>query len=277
MSAPEFKTLAVNNADHIATVAMNRADKSNALNPDMWREFREAFAWIAEQDDVRVVVVSGEGKNFTGGIDLSMMFGLTMEMGKIKCEGRKREFLNRFIQDLQDSFTCMAECRVPVIAAVQGACIGAGIDLITACDMRFCTEDAVFNVKEVDIGIAADVGTLQRLPKIVGDGLAREMAYTARNFTAEEAKDMHLVNRVYADQEALMAAVMAMAKDIAAKSPLAIVGTKEMLNYSRDHSVEDGLKYVATWNSAMLICDDTVEAMQAKMKKRTPEYDDLAS
>jgi enoyl-CoA hydratase len=161
-----------------------------------------------------------------------------------------------------------------VLAAIHGACIGGGVDLICACDMRYCSADAFFSIKEIDIGMTADVGTLQRLPKIIGDGMARELAYTGRKVTGEEAREIGLVNRVFASPDALQAGVMEIAATIAAKSPLSIRGIKEMIVYARDHSVADGLNYIATWNAAMLMSADLKEAMMAGMEKRTPKFRD---
>ena len=164
------------------------------------------------------------------------------------------------------------QCRKPVLAAIQGYCIGGAIDLIAACDMRYAAEDAQFSIKEIDMGMAADVGTLQRLPRIIGDGLLRELAYTGRMVAADEARAIGLVNRVFADQQTLLDGVMAIAQEIAAKSPIAIAGTKRMISYMRDHRIDDGLDYVATWNAAMLQSSDLRLAMTAHMTKQKPEF-----
>jgi enoyl-CoA hydratase len=185
-----------------------------------------------------------------------------------------RESLRRIILDLQDTLTSLERCRKPVLAAVHGACVGGGIDLICCADMRYCSADAWFTVKEVDIGMTADVGTLQRLPRLIGEGMARELAYTARKVAADEAKEMRLVNRVFESPEALRAGVRAVAAEIASKAPLAVRGVKEMITYARDHSVADGLNYIATWNAAMLMSADLQEAMMSSMSKRAPEFRD---
>ena len=168
----------------------------------------------------------------------------------------------------------MDNCRKPVIAAIQGYCIGGAIDLIAACDMRYSTLDAQFSIKEIDMGMAADVGTLQRLPRIIGDGMMRELAYTGRNVDGQEAKAIGLVNQTYTDQPSLMGGVFALAADIAAKSPVAIRATKEMIRYMRDHRVDDGLEYIATWNAAMLQSADLKVAMAAHMSKQKPDFAD---
>ncbi|MES2257168.1 MAG: crotonase/enoyl-CoA hydratase family protein [Pseudomonadota bacterium] len=268
-----YETLAVGLEQHIATVCLNRPDKANAMNLAMWQEIRRAFEWADATPEVRVVVLEGEGKLFTSGIDLQMMTGLGASIHN-DCDGRTRENLRRTILDLQDTLSSLERCRKPVLAAVHGACIGGGIDLITSADMRYCSSDAWFSVKEIDIGMTADVGTLQRLPRLIGEGMARELAYTGRKVDAAEAREMRLVNRVFDSRDALRAGVREIAATIAAKSPLSIRGCKEMITYARDHSVADGLNYIATWNAAMLMSNDLQEAMMANMGKRAPEFKD---
>ena len=257
----------------IAHLRLNRPAKANAIDREMWGELRVAFEWIDATPEARVAVISGGGAHFTSGIDLAMLAGVADEVDD-DCEARKREKLRRVILDLQDSLTSLERCRKPVIAAIHGACIGGGIDLICCADMRYCASDAIFSIKEIDMGMTADVGTLQRLPKLVGDGIARELAYTGRQFSAAEAREIGLVNRVFETPAALLDGVMKIAADIAAKSPLAIRGTKEMLLYARDHSVADGLNYIATWNAAMLMSADMQEAMMASMQKSKPAFRD---
>ena len=176
---------------------------------------------------------------------------------------------------MQEAFTTLEKARMPVIAAIQGACIGGGVDMICAADMRFCTANAFFNIKETELGITADVGTLQRIQHVMPSGLARELAYSSRNLGADEALTSGFVNKVYADQNEMLKAVRALASDIAKHSPLAVHGTKEMLNYSRDHSVQDSLNHMATWQSGMLRTTDTHEAMKASKEKRDPKFDNL--
>ena len=270
---PVFETLAVTLSDHVATVRLNRPEKANAMNAAMWQEIRQAFTWVDQMPEARVAVLLGEGKYFCAGIDLQMMMGLGSNIAD-DCDGRMREKLRRVILDLQDTLTSLERCRKPVLAAIAGGCIGGGIDLITCADMRYCASDAFFTIKEIDIGMVADVGTLQRLPKLVGQGITRELAYTGRQFDAAEAREIRLVNRVFDSREALYAGVQAIAATIAAKSPLSIRGTKEMLNYARDHNVADSLNYIATWNAAMLHSKDLTEAMSANMARRAPSFKD---
>jgi enoyl-CoA hydratase len=222
---------------------------------------------------VRVAVLCGAGRNFCSGIDLAMLMGIAPRIAH-RDAARSREALRRLILDLQDCLTSVERCRKPVLAAIHGACVGGAIDLVTCCDMRYASAEALFSVREVDVGMAADVGTLQRLPRLVPDGIARELAYTGRNFDAEEARRIGLVNRVFDTPEALAAGVGELARTIAAKSPLAIRGIKQMLDYGRDHSVADGLEHVATWNASMLLSDDLREAMTAMREKRAPHFDD---
>ncbi|WP_373187674.1 crotonase/enoyl-CoA hydratase family protein [Halopseudomonas sp.] len=269
---PEFQTLLVEQMASVAHVQLNRPEKINAMNALFWEEIITAFDWIDQTDSVRVVVISGAGKHFSAGIDLMMLAGAAGGMGSDI--GRNAETIRRNVLRLQASFNAVDQCRKPVIAAIHGYCIGGAIDLITACDMRYATADAHFSIKEIDMGMAADVGTLQRLPHLIGDGMMRELAYTGRGFDGAEAATMGLVNRTYTDHDKLLDGVMGIARDIAGKSPLAIRGTKEMIRYSRDHSVEDGLNYIATWNAAMLQSEDMKLAMAAHMAKKTAEFAD---
>ena len=255
----EYNAFRVELADKIAHVQINRPDKINAMNQDFWREIIEIFRWVDDTDEVRVVVLSGAGKHFSSGIDLMLLAQVGSQLGKDV--GRNADALRRKILK-------------PVLAAIQGYCLGGAIDLVSACDMRYSTADAQFSIKEIDIGMAADVGTLQRLPRIIGDGMMRELAYTGRMVDGEEARSIGLVNRTYADQAALMDGVFELARQIAAKSPIAIRGTKEMIRYMRDHRVDDGLEYVATWNAAMLQSADLRVAMAAHMAKQKPEFAD---
>jgi enoyl-CoA hydratase len=273
-NTPTLETLAISLDAHVATVRLNRPDKANAMNWAMWQDIRSAMQWADRTPEVRVVIVEGEGKHFTSGIDLTMMMGLQAQI-KDDCEGRSREKLRELVLELQDTLSSIDRCRKPVLAAIHGGCVGGGVDLISCTDMRYCSADAYFTIKEIDIGMVADVGTLQRLPKLIGNqGIVREMAFTGRKVLADEAQRIGLVNQVYESREALQAGVREMAALIASKSPLSIRGTKEMLNYSRDHSVADGLNYIATWNAAMLMSSDLTTAMMASMSKQTPQFKD---
>jgi enoyl-CoA hydratase len=261
--------LAIN--DGVAELRMNRPDRANSLNEQMWRELREAARELDAEPSVRVVVLIGNGKHFCSGIDLSMLAGFRDDTAE---PGRAAEALRRTIMDLQDVLSWFERCRKPVLAAISGACVGAGLDLAVACDLRYATADAQFVLKEVDMGLAADVGVLQRLPRIVGEGVAREMAYTCRPVSGTEAERLRLVNKCFETREELEKGVLELARELAAKSPLAMRGTKRAITYARDHSVADGLDQIATWNAGTLLSADLEEAVAAFGEKRTPRYAD---
>lgn len=270
---PEFTSLRLDLADGVLELTLDRPDKSNALDEGLWQALRAACEWADGEPAVRVVVLAGEGRHFCAGIDLDMLGGI-MQCIADPDEARRREKLRRLILDLQDCLSSLERCRKPVLAAIHGACLGGGVDLVTCCDMRYVSAGAHFAVREIDLGIVADVGTLQRLPRLIPEGLARELAYTGRTLAADEAVRCGLANAVHPDRDALLAAVRALAREIARKSPLAVRGTKEMLNYSRDHSVADGLNQVATWNAAMLLSADLNEALTALRERRLPRFPD---
>ena len=257
----------------IAHLAFNRPEKANSLNGEAWKEMKQTFLDLSHNPEVRVIVFSGEGKHWCAGIDLELLMSLA-QFQSIECEGRKREELRQFIYHLQSCINAIEECKKPVLAAIHNGCIGGGVDIATACDIRYCTEDAYFTVKEVDLGLVADIGTMQRLPKIIAPGMAYEMAYTGRKVYGQEAVKIGLANRTFTSKEQMLEEVMKIAKQIAAKSPLVIRGTKEMIQYTRDHSVEDGLKMMATYNAAFLLSNDLLESFQATMAKRKPEFKD---
>ena len=267
-----YETLTLAVKDHVAHIRLNRPDALNTMILPFWHDMVAVFDAIDHEPAARAVVISSSGRHFTAGLDLGVMQSFGDSEGDA---GRRGGRLRRSVLDLQESFSVIDRCRVPVIAAVQGACIGGGVDLVSACDIRLCSADAYFRIQEVNIGITADVGTLQRLPHLMPAGLVRELAYTGRPLSAEEAQGVGLVNSVHEDHEALLAAAMAMAAEIAAKSPLAIAGTKEMLNYARDHTIADGLNHIATWQAAMIQTDDVTRQMQANAAKTQAEFDDF--
>ncbi|NJN45829.1 MAG: crotonase/enoyl-CoA hydratase family protein [Candidatus Competibacteraceae bacterium] len=269
----EFSCLTVTIADHIAQVELNRPHKANALDKTLWYEIRDAMLKLDQTPEVRVIILNGAGKYFSAGIDFDLIMGVFAEVNALP-PGRKEERLRELIVDLQAAFTAVEACRKPVLAAVHGLCIGAGFDLIAACDMRYASTEARFSLKEVDLGIVADIGSLQRLPRLIGEGLVRELAFTGRDVSAAEAQAMGLVNRVFESPQQLMEGVRDIARNIAAKSPLTVRGIKQIMNYSRDHSVADGLNQVATWNSAMLLSEDSQEAVLAAAQKRIPQFED---
>jgi enoyl-CoA hydratase len=273
MNPPSFTALTLSLEQGIAEVRLNRPDKSNAMNEAMWQEIRQAFAWIDATPAARVAILSGAGKNFCAGIDLAMLGSIQQRIAHPD-GARSREALRCLILDLQDCITAIERCRKPLLAAIQGACIGGALDLVTCCDMRYATPDAIFSIKEIDLGMVADVGTLQRLPGLIGEGISRELAYTGRNVNAAEAEKIGLINRVFANHEALSTGVRQLARDIAAKSPLATRGLKEVMNYSRDHSLADGLNFVATWNAGVLLSGDLNECIAAQREGRATSFPD---
>lgn len=257
----------------IAVLAMNRPDKANGMTPDFWADLPRLMAALDRDETMRVAVIRGEGRHFTGGMDLAAFADIAKLFESEP--GRAAYAMRDTILRLQDAFNAIERARFPVIAEIHGACIGAGIDMITACDLRVASEDAYFSIEEIHIGMAADVGTLQRLPKLISPAIAAELAYTGRRFQADEAKAMGLVSQVLPDRAALADSAMQLARDIAAKSPLAIAGIKRNLAYARDHSVADGLDYIATWNAGMLRSAELMTAVQAKMAKTKATFADL--
>jgi enoyl-CoA hydratase len=260
---------------HVATLWLNNPDKRNAMNPDFWRELPVAMEALGADENVRAVVLAARGPHFTAGLDLKSMGG-TISGGDTEektSEVVLRLRLHGSIRRFQAAISAVADCPKPVIAAVQGYCIGGGIDLITACDVRLCSADTVFSVRETRIAIVADVGTLQRLPGIVGRGIAAELTLTGDDFGAERAQEINLVNGVLADASSTVKGAQAMAARMAHNSPLAVQGTKQVLRYCEGKSVEDGLEYVATWNAGFLQSDDLREAMLAFLQKREAKFE----
>ncbi len=269
-----YQSFSVEVSDYIAHVQFSRPEALNSMNKAFWLELPRCMQDIEANTDARVIVISSTGKHFSAGMDLGV-FSDPKSVPMSGDPGRMAENLRRVVLQLQDTLTSLEEVRLPVLAAVHGGCIGGALDLICAADSRYCTNDAYFTIKETELGMTADVGTLQRLPKLMPQGVVRELAYTGRKLSADEARSLGFVNEVYDDQEAMLEGVMTVARQIAANSPLAVTGCKEMLNYSRDHSVEDSLKYMATWQAGMFRPGDMMKTFQAKAQKQTPEYEGL--
>ncbi|MGH1493954.1 MAG: crotonase/enoyl-CoA hydratase family protein [Acidimicrobiales bacterium] len=268
----------------VAHVRMNRPQRSNSMIPAFWNELPQIVDELSSSGSVRAMVLSGEGKHFCSGMDLEVFTndeaigdpsGGESEGSKPGHRSRRNERFRSTAMKLQDTFSAMERARMPVLAAIQGACVGGAIDMITACDMRYATEKAFFSIQEINIGMTADVGTLQRMPKLVAEGIVRELAYTGRRWSAAEAKAAGFVNEIYPDQETMIDAVMGVASEIADKSPMAVWGTKQTMHYTRDHGIADGLEYIANWNAAMFDTDDMAEAFKAQMENRAADFPDL--
>ena len=269
MSSTKYKSFEVDISDHVANLVLSRPDELNTMSRDFWVELGDVLEEINKNSEVRVVVMSSTGKHFCAGMDLSAFSNGVDNIPDEKKPDHARigEAVYRVAKELQGYITSLEKIRVPVIAAIHGGCIGGAVDLVTACDIRLASKDAFFCIQEINIGMAADVGTLQRLPKIIPDSKMREMAYTGRRMYADEAKETGLVSDTYESQEEMLAAANELAKVIASKSPVAIYGLKAVMNYSRDHSVSEGLEYNALWSGAMLSQKDMTEAITANMEK----------
>ncbi|XP_017100793.2 delta(3,5)-Delta(2,4)-dienoyl-CoA isomerase, mitochondrial [Drosophila bipectinata] len=264
-----FKTLVISTPKpFVFHVELHRPTKLNALNKQMWMEIKECFEGLSTNPDCRAIVVSAAGKHFTAGIDLNDMMNLGQQLAETDDVARKGVIMERMIRLYQDSISSLEQCPKPVITAVHKACIGAGVDLITSADIRYCTDDAYFQVKEVEIGMAADVGTLQRLPKAVGSqSLARELCFTGRRFEAAEAHSSGLVSRVFPDKESLLSGALALAENIASKSPIAVQTTKQSMTYSLEHTNQQGLDHIRLINKLNLQSEDFAQAVAAQLTK----------
>lgn len=264
-----YEVFEVEREAHVATLWLANPERRNAMGPAFWEELPRVMDELAADDAVRVVVIAARGQHFTVGLDLKSMGGPIVEGGS--GAGSRKRLLD-FILKIQRSVTAVARCEKPVIAVAHGYCIGGGIDLLTACDIRIAAADALFSIRETRMAMVADVGTLQRLPGIIGKGQVAELAFTGDDFDAARAKELGFVTHVHPDQASALAAARALAARIAANSPLAVAGTKRVLEYCADKSIEDGLTYVATWNAAFVASDDLREAMTAFFEKRPPSF-----
>ena len=264
--------------DQVGHIRMIRPEKANSMVASFWRDLPVIVDGLSAAGDVRAIVLSGEGKHFSSGMDLSVFGGDAIGPDGTTAGGhrsRRNERLRNTVLKLQDTFSCFERARIPVLCAIQGACIGGGIDMVSAADMRYATENAYFSIQEINIGMTADVGTLQRMPKLVAEGIVRELAFTGRRWSAAEAHAAGFVNAVFPDHQTMMVSVMETAAEIASKTPMAIWGTKRTMNFTRDHSVADGLEFIANWNAAMFDTDDMAEAFAARMEQRSAEFPDL--
>jgi enoyl-CoA hydratase/carnithine racemase len=268
----ESERVAVSREGGVAHVELVRDGKFNAMDKAMFEAIGETFRSLGTDSRVRCILLSGRGRHFTSGLDLQYA---ASQFPPADDPGRAAESRLRHIHWLQDAFSAVEAARPPVVAAIHGGCIGAGVDLVTACDLRVASADAFLQVAEVDVAITADLGTLQRLTHLIPEGVVRELVYTGRRMAAEEAARFGLLNRVEPDRDSAIAAGLDLARAIAAKSPLAVAGAKMSLNYSRGRTVEEGLRQVAMWNAGALVSADLTAAIGARIAKQVPEFGDL--
>ncbi len=261
--------------NHIAHIQFNRPKELNTFNLAVWREFPAAINTINDNKDMRVIVVSSTGKHFTAGMDLSVF--ASFEKSADEEFARQNANFMGLVKTLQQTFSVLTQSKLPVIAAIQGGCIGAGLDLITACDMRYASQDAFFTLHEINIAMMADVGTMPRLQHVVPAGIAREMAFTGDALKADRAQQVGMLNGVFDTYEDLITGVMKVAAKIAAKSPMAIWSSKEMMNYADNHTIDDTLDRVAVWQAGMFSASDVKTAIRAQQQKQIPSFENLAS
>ena len=273
----KYKCFELKVDNNVANLVLSRPNELNTMTRDFWVELPEVLDEINRNSEIRAVILSSSGKHFCAGMDLNAFSNGVENIPDDKKPDHARvgEALYRVAKELQGYISTLEKIRAPVIAAVQGGCVGGALDLITACDIRLASKEAFFCIQEINIGMAADVGTLQRLPRIIPDSKMREMAYTGRKMLADEAKESGLVSNVYESQEDMLKAANELAEDIATKSPVAIYGLKALMNYSRDHSIDDSLDFNALWSGAMLSQKDMAEAMTAQMEKRDAAFNKM--
>lgn len=272
MTDNAWKAFTVDVVDHVARVTLIGPGKGNAQGPDFWGELGPLFDHLDADPEVRAVVLAGSGKHFSFGLDLAGMGPMLAPVLSGTAQAGPRTDFHGTIKQMQRAITAVADCRKPVVAAVQGWCIGGAVDLIAAADIRYASADAKFSIREVKVAIVADMGSFARLPRIIGDGHLRELALTGKDIDAARAEKIGLVNDVYADIDAALAAAHATAAEIAANPPLVVQGIKDVLDHSRRPGVDDSLRYVAAWNAAFLPSEDIGEAMAAVFAKRAPEF-----
>lgn len=258
----------------VAHIQFKRPDVFNSMIPEFWQEMPDIIRDISDNARARVIVISSTGKHFCSGMDLSV-FAPSEEKPDRRTQAQRKESFRLTVLKLQDTISCLDNARMPVLMAIQGGCIGGGVDLSTSADSRYCTRDAFFCIQEINIGMTADVGTFPRLCNLIPQGMIRELAYTGRRLEALRAKEIGLVNEVYETHEEMLEAVMATAREIASKSPLAVTGSKVMINYARDHTINEGLDYIALWQTGMFEPLEMQEAFMARSEKREADFPDL--
>ncbi|KAI6661958.1 Delta(3,5)-Delta(2,4)-dienoyl-CoA isomerase, mitochondrial-like [Oopsacas minuta] len=261
-------------SEYVCHVELNRPDSLNSMNKQFFTDLRQCFEQISSDSSIRCVMLSGAGRFFTSGLDLKDAALLTSDQPDV---GRKGLALLRgSITPFQESISSLEKCSKPVVCAIHSGCVGGGVDLVTAGDIRLATSDAYFQIKEIDIGLAADIGTLQRFQKVIGnDSIFRELAYTCRKLFADEAFKIGLISSIFVNKEEMMKFALETCTIIASKSPIAIQTSKKSINYSRDHSVKEGLEHVAAWNMTMLQSEDLIKAVMAAVNKEKPVFSKL--
>jgi len=264
MSDSPFK---IEKDGYVTWLVLNRPEKRNAMTWEFFQGLIDVFTQFDEDPEVRAVVIRAEGKSFTAGIDLATLGGL---VGSPGADGREK--LRKLVIEGQKSTAVIQQCRKPVLAAAHSHCLGGGVDLLCACDVRMATRDTIFSIRETKIAVVADLGTLQRMPYIVGDGWFRELALSGRDFTAEEALQMGFINRIFEDRETLYQEIGRLAHEMADNAPLAVQGVKDVIRFTRDYGVQASLEYVAQKQAALLMCEDLTEAMTAYIEKRRPDF-----
>jgi len=274
-----YKCFEVNIENNIAHIVLNRPEKRNSMIHEFWDELPFIVKEIDNNSQARVIVISSTGPHFTAGLDLSV-FGSSIKTSSDTDTQEKlqRQEGARFfdtVKYMQETFSCLDNCRLPVLAAIQGGAFGGGVDLITACDMRYMTADGFITIYEINIGMTADVGSFPRITKLIPEGVVKELAYTGRRLTAAEALTHGLINEIYPDHETMLKGVMNTAAQIASKAPLAVYGSKRIINYARDHSTSDTLDYIGIWNASMLQSGEIKEAITAAAEKREGDFADL--
>lgn len=266
--------LTIEKEESIATIWLDRPDARNAMGPEFWRDLPLAVAELDEDDEVRAIVLAANGPHFSVGLDLKAMGGALSGGGESTTSPATRNAKTyAMIRSMQDSVSSVAKCTKPVIAAIHGYCIGGGVDLIAACDVRFASSDAIFSVREAKVAIVADIGSLQRLPKIIGMGHVMELALSGKDITAIRAAEIGLVNQAEGDKNHVVHVAKDLAREIAANSPLAVQGTKAVLNATDGKTVQEGLEFVAAWNTLYMNSNDLTEAMMAFLEKRPPKFE----
>lgn len=261
--------------DGVAHIRMSRPEAMNTMNNAFWSELPAIIRDIDDNARARAIVISSTGKHFCAGMDLQVFANVGDRDGGPVDRHVAGESFRRHVHHLQDTFSCLDEARMPVIAAIHGGCIGGAVDFTSACDIRYCSEDAYFTIMEINIGMTADVGTFPRLCKLIPEGWVRELAYTGGKLPAQRAKEIGLVNEVLPDHDAVVAHALATAREIAKKSPLAVTGSKVMINYARDHTIKDALDYIALWQVGMFSGPHMAEAFAGRQEKRDPVFPDL--